>query len=400
MSALHVLEDTNKNSFSIMFTMNIDDYLALVDQAYKDSGGVEGQRAPLKTKTGQRIRKRMVLDIIEGAVLPPLVLGATLTPDQVGLARKIDSDADGIDLLHQLEDISIIDGMQRTTALKEALKLAQDEFTDKVTDIRTRKIRVELWVAESVNSLIYRMLVLNTGQVPWDMKRQLQTIYKSILKEIRASVDDINVLGLEQGQRRTQGGQFQGDKLIEFFLSFTSRKTAIDLKEKVAEDFARMDATEATSSSRFLRDFIICVQLLVNLDHAFSRANNTKEELSDSRIKSGKDVFKSFPAGLGFFAAAATKIYGKPGYHLDDDITKRNLEVIVDNVDGLVTRLTQMSPEDVRDFLDLDTLNEKLSRKTSKVGAFEREFFQTAFSELITEGNHLPNMSPCWEAYY
>ena len=40
-----------------------------------------------------------------------------------------------------------------------------------------REVREEFWVAEKVNSLIYRMLVLNTGQVPWETGRQLETVY-------------------------------------------------------------------------------------------------------------------------------------------------------------------------------------------------------------------------------
>ncbi len=71
---------------------------------------------------------------------------------------------------------SIIDGMQRTTALQEA----KDSFGENQLNIR-----VEFWIADKLNSLIYRMLVLNTGQVPWEMARQLETIYSQLLKSIK-----------------------------------------------------------------------------------------------------------------------------------------------------------------------------------------------------------------------
>lgn len=63
-------------------------------------------------------------------------------------------------------ELCIIDGMQRTQAMLDAGE-----------NFLSREIRVELWLSESLNKLIYRMLVLNTGQVPWTMQRQLEVVY-------------------------------------------------------------------------------------------------------------------------------------------------------------------------------------------------------------------------------
>ena len=37
------------------------------------------------------------------------------------------------------------------------------------------KLRIELWVTSKANNLIYRMLVLNTGQISWTLKKQLNS---------------------------------------------------------------------------------------------------------------------------------------------------------------------------------------------------------------------------------
>jgi hypothetical protein len=51
--------------------------------------------------------------------------------------------------------------MQRTAALFEAIE------ADKA--VLDRQMRVEFWLTRSVRTMIYRMLVLNTGQVPWTL---------------------------------------------------------------------------------------------------------------------------------------------------------------------------------------------------------------------------------------
>ena len=342
-----LLRDGENESLSIMFSMKIGDYVELVNSAYKQSGGIENQRTALKTKTGQRIRRRMVDDITKGTILPPVVLGATVDSQLYERFSDLKSESEVLKLLDKLDELSIIDGMQRTTALQEALaKLNEsDQAREKISN---SLVRVELWVAKSVNSLIYRMLVLNTGQVPWDMKRQLQTIYKSILKEVNQSVSNINILDLKEPSRRTKGGQFQGDKLIEYFLAFSSRKTKIDIKEKVAEDFARMDVTEATSSNKFLPSFMTSLQLLVDLDNEFSRAtlkSSDNQELY-GKIKQGKDIFQSSPAGIGFVTACSIFLFGRAGYAVKEEQVIGKKAQLEANVNALVGKLKGLSNEE------------------------------------------------------
>lgn len=38
----------------------------------------------------------------------------------------------------------------------------------------------EFWLAKSVRALVYRMLVLNTGQVPWTLSRQLGVVFEPL----------------------------------------------------------------------------------------------------------------------------------------------------------------------------------------------------------------------------
>lgn len=385
----YILEDKRTNCLSCIYTTTVQEYLALVEGVYADRGGLEGQRSPLKTKTGIRIRNRMVDDIKAGAILPPMVIGAVIELSLFNAAQTVTSNDDMQKIIGQIKpaDLSIIDGMQRTTAILEANKQSQ---------IARNPIRIEIWLSISVDELIYRMLVLNTGQVPWDMKRQLETIYKPILKEIEKEVPNVSILLLDAPERRTGAGQYQSGRLVEYFLAFSSRKIHVDIKERVAEDFARMDATEATASKFFLPRFTESLKNMAKLDSAFSRFKPA--EKSGDRFESGKDIFASAPAGMGFIAAASVFIFGPPGFSSDETKADVQMKALTQNVDDLVSMLNKMDVGELGAFLELSFLNEKLSRRSGKVGEFEREYFYAAFSALFEHAKQLKSMEPCWAA--
>ena len=75
---MDILIDKKLKCISIMKKIKIDDYLKLVENAYKNRGGISGQREALKQKTAISIRNRMIADIKEGTILPPIVVGIVI----------------------------------------------------------------------------------------------------------------------------------------------------------------------------------------------------------------------------------------------------------------------------------------------------------------------------------
>ena len=373
--------------------MDVSEYLTLVEEVYRDNGGIAGQRAPLKTKTGISIRRRMIDDIAAGAILPPIVLGAVVDSLVFAQAKACNSNEDFYQLVRSIDkgSLSIIDGMQRTTALAAAVNSSETNASSKV-------IRIDLWLASSIDSLVYRMLVLNTGQVPWDIKRQLETIYKQVLKLIAEQITDIQVFNIDEKERRSSAGQYRAARIVELFLAFTSRKPHIELKEKVAEDFARMEATEATANSAALPAFIETMKLLAELDRAFA-TTQADENLTDvhSRFKEGRDIFTSAPASIGFSAAASQFLLGKPGYPLEFENLNQKLAQLRSNVSSVISNI-EMAPNK-SEFIDYLTLNEKVSARSGRIGEYEREFFFRAFAHMFANAEGLTTMTPCWSAY-
>lgn len=388
------IEDKNMKCISAIFTMSIGDYISLVEEVYQDSGGIEGQRSALKTKTAIRIRQRMVSDIEKGAVLPPIVIGAVVGQSEYNQALEYTDEHSYEQLATGLakDKLSIIDGMQRTTAIRTAL---ENNFS-----CSSNQVRIELWLAQSVDRLIYRMLILNAGQVPWDIKRQLSAVYKPILSAVKTKIPDISIFGIADNTRRSQGGQYQGSTLIECFLAFTSRKAHLDIKEKIAEDFERINATEAVASDKFLDHFITVFDYMSKFDREFSKAIIREgEDSPEGKLANGKDIFTSAPAAIGFVAAAAIEIYGRPGFERSEEDQRQGLEMICSKMENLLTKLRRLSPEEMHDFLDLYLLNERIQEKSGKVGEFERNFYKESFKVILQEGDALSNLTPCWSAH-
>jgi len=383
-----ILKDERTDCYSIMSEMSISDYLNLIQDIYKDKGGIKGQREPLKSSSAMRIRKQMVKDIKARTILPPIVLGLVVSNQDFQVVNEISLEALA-ELVNKVEDgnLTIIDGMQRTTALNEA---TEDGAS---ADL---KVRVEFWIARKLNSLIYRMLVLNTGQVPWNLRRQIETVFSSMINEMTSAVPEMEVYTIDEPNRRSQGGQYHANDLIELYLSFGGRKEKVDTKERLADEFTRLDFIEATENTDFSDNFYSALKYLALLDISISRY--TSEETSP-RFSNGKDLFKSQPARVGLIAAIAKKIYGRPGFDKPHEEIIKSSQAVYKSLDFFVKKVDSLEDEELGDFLSFDLLSEKLSIKSARVGDFEREYFNKAFEVLLEEGENIPSLGICWSAY-
>lgn len=387
------LEDRRIKCTSAITAIQVSQYLGLVEGVYAKRGGLDGQRAPLKTKTGITIRSRLVADLQSGAVIPPVVLGVLIENDNQFVEFSKISDSQTFAAWVQAlppESISIIDGMQRTTALKEAVSAN--------SDIGETTVRVEFWISKYLNSLIYRMLVLNTGQVPWELARQLETVYGQFLRRITKEVKgDAEIFERDDKRRRVAPGQYQGSSIIELLLIFSSRKSEVDIKDRVAEDFARLDAIETTAHAEFVDYFVEMIRLMVTLDRAFSLLPRA-DSASTARLQSGKDIFASFPAMAGFAAAVSVHLFDEPGFSIDWESAAIRMTEVKAAIEILDKRIRALDAEGLRQFMQMETLAEKLSGRRGGVGRYEREVFRRAFMSMIRNADRLESMAPCWLA--
>lgn len=402
---LDIQSDRRVNCWSIMLATTVGLYLDLVKNAYEERGGIRHQRDALKTTTARRIRARLVDDLEKGAIIPPVVLGLVSSDFKPQIHGE---DAEKLLALIQSDSssVSIIDGMQRTTALMEANERG---------DIAGNPLRVEVWVAEGADSLIYRMLVLNTGQIPWNLKQQLNVVYETLIRAIEEKVNFSRILKRKDGkvERRWNGGEFAAEDLVEAYIAFGLRRTEVDTQEHLADEFSRLDMAEALTSKKYDHFFYDILQLMVDLDIAFSRLNPERaedgtggavsaEEQVNRRKRTysrGRHVFDTQPPRVAFVVAAATAIIGRIGMDREYEESLKRLEDFKASCGALVSRIGNMNENEMEKFISLDVLSEVMMRRpSSAVGRWERNFYEQAFKVLFEVNFEVPTMETCWRA--
>jgi len=374
---IDIMKDERIQCYSIMLSMNTKVYLSIIEKAYENNGGIEGQRIPLKNRSALRIRETMRDDIKAGTVLPPIVIGCTMQSldviDSIYNEDKLNESEDIIFKILNSNEISIIDGMQRTTALKE-ISENDDEFES--------KLRIELWVTSKANNLIYRMLVLNTGQISWTLKKQLEVVFSHIKKEIETKIPNLELIESNDGGKSNRPQKYQVSHLVELYLNFSTRKYDVKLSEKVAEEFAKQDVIEKSYNQKHLDYFISIIKYLVDLDEIISSKNGI-----DRRI------FGDQNARTGFIVSIASYIFGRAGRNIEEDRIERNYEYINESLKEYIEELKTMDIEELNKYLDIDLLKEILTQFQKKELP---EFYKKAFDVLIEEDFGVENMGICW----
>jgi hypothetical protein len=390
--------DARSECYSILTEQSLSNYMSLIERAYQEQGMISGQRDKLTSTSAIRIRKRMVEDFEKKAVFPPVVVGIVVDKMKFNEINKIDNNNGLESLIQELpkDSFSIIDGMQRTTVYKECFEKNKE-----------RKIRVEFWVTTKTESLTYRMLVLNTGQVPWNLRRQIEVVYAPLIKEIENSIkkdnldisDKILLFRIDDKQARLKAGQFHADDVIEMYLSFGLRKEKIDTASVLAEDFTRLDLIEAMANKNFLNDFISVFANVCRLDLAFE--DSVKIPIDGGKVNIGRHIFDSMPAKIGFTVACSQLIYGRVGTNKSRDEQEKSISKISISITRLVEVIEELVTEEQKQqFFSFSILNEMIqSAPTNRIGDWQRAFYLEAFRLLLSDEYDFKSFESCWRAY-
>ncbi len=385
-----ILWDKKLKCMSVITRMSVGEYLKIVGKAYQNRGGISGQREALKQKTAISIRNRMIEDIKDGTILPPIVIGLVVNEEKYQKLKKGEIAYGQLVSDEPVEQLSIIDGMQRTTALMKAVSEKEEVNQD--------EIRVEYWISDNSNSLLYRMLILNTGQVPWNVRRQIEVIFSGIIKEIKEKVVNIEVFEIGDSSIRSKGGQYQADGLIELFLAFGARTWKVNTKEKLTDEFTRHDFLQSSGETDLVHLFCDVLTCMAKMDILLDCKYKKKDDNSTEKFRSGKELFARQPARIGFVAAAGEKIMGRPGDERDKEKIEGYKMKFINAIENVVSSIEQKGEEELVGYMDFATLNQMMERRTAKVGDFERELFYEAFKVIVEENGQLSNLGICWRA--
>lgn len=388
-SNLYLLRDARIGGLSISALTTVGEYVTWY-RNYGKENKLDEQRPLLHTRSANMIRQRLIEDLKTGAVIPPIVIGFT-TEERL---EEINENNVYQLISQNLNSATVIDGMQRSNALENAL--------EQQPSITVNQIRIDIWVSNNAVGLVYRMLVLNTGQTPWDVRRQMEVIYKPLIKETRRLIPGIVLNERNDGRRRTNGGEYPASSIVELFIAFSSRKEQVNNAERIADDFTRLDITQMAGEACFSTFFYESLRILYEFDVAISSyRDDSSEESNGEKYKNGMDIFTEMPSKIGFMVALSWQILGRAGMpERTEDEKRERMREIQEKFGRLKTRINLMNNPQLGDFLQLGFLNEMLGQlPIKKIGNAQREFYRRGFSTLVESSFEVDNLEVVWRAY-
>lgn len=392
MKILDISEDSKRQCLSMITKMTLREYYDLAKKSFDENGSLEGQRGVIKkSAAAARIRKRMHEDFSKGAIFPQVVIGVTQSTKEFknfssGMEISIDC--------FKGKNISIIDGMQRSNIY----------FSNFVGN-EDREIRVEFWVADDSVQLLYRMLVLNTGQTPWNTRRQVEVVFSNLAKSIEDELhkqhpdykEMVKIAQIDENKKRTQAGIYPLNSVIEMYLGFNTRNVKVQVSDELSEEYQRFDMMESIEMSDSLKYFVTSFGLMCKLD--FCLANNISNIGDKRQFGEGKDIFASAPVRMGFIVACAETILGKISTKRTSEDMENRKNRLCDQIDVIVEKIDK--EKDNPDFMDLELLNNVCDElPKTRFGDEMRRLFKNIFLEMFRDDSFAESssMESFWRA--
>ncbi|WP_249692452.1 hypothetical protein [Stappia sp. WLB 29] len=374
--AIGIDYDNRINNFMVSARADYEWYLD------KTRGSEENLAIQRDIIRGSKPYKNLRADLKLGCILPTIVLAARDVNQDV-LANYDTSDGfikasrEDLDALQNAiaegtpAQFDIIDGLQRTNALRQTLEDIPDE--EKEVFLR-RSIRLEIWINIAFFPLAYRMLLLNAGQRPMSMKHQIDILSGGLAEDLQ-DLEGIEIFRLKDHKRRVRAGQFHLSTLAQAFQAWMQRSPNVDRTNLVVETMVVDEALESlgidlTSADGNQRDgFRQFIEWVVALDHALGEEQN--------RFFGNDTVVLGFAAAIGF--------------------AHKN-ETLQDRLPTAMEKLVQDARLDPTGALGVeifDQVRKTIDTKRSNVGEATRGLVFRAVREYIMQDG-TSSMRECW----
>ncbi|MET3179547.1 UNVERIFIED_ORG: hypothetical protein ABIC43_002703 [Variovorax guangxiensis] len=240
--ALLIDRDDRLGSYCVTATCNYEDFLTLTAGAEQN---LDIQRSIIK---GAKAYATLRSDLRRGCVLPPVVLAVNIALQENIETAYAEQRLDGLtqDFSHiASNDVYVIDGLQRTNAIRQTLQELNDEQR---VDFLQRALRVEIWVNIPFGAIAYRMLLLNAGQRPMSVRHQVEVLSSKLIDDL-SDIDNLDIFRIGDARRRTQPGQFALAKLAQCFQAWLQGQPNLDLRNTVMEELLAESAIEVLGKS-------------------------------------------------------------------------------------------------------------------------------------------------------
>ena len=266
----------------------------------------------------------------------------------------------------------ILDGLQRTYTLIDALAEIEENEPEILDRFLTYSIRLEVYVNINKFGVLYRMLTLNTGQTPMPVRHQLEMLYRD---KLDTKVDGITLITDVDGTADADSNEFVFKNVIDGFNSYMNRNELpidrqdmldnIQMLENMSDEDVKKDIFE-----EFLSIYVKVFNRFCELSDNYVLTEEDRIEFDISESPFGKKVSKVFSTSQAMtgFGSALGKM--------------KEMGIIRDIAD-IEQALNELKSEDNDWFLELLLKFDKIKATSKKIGNAQRMFMHYFFRELF-----------------
>lgn len=300
-------KDYRTNTNVIYAQILIREYFELIGENYNK---FQLQRK----KEIHRGYKRLKEDLQNGALIPGITLAIepSLASDFIDIVEHQDIPKITQKIKNVRDNIYILDGLQRTHKIKELLD-------NGIIFKSEQKLLLEIWIEPDISHLVYRLIVLNSGQKPMSMRHQIELLFTTMRVTLTKEIHDLIILVENEEVKRTSGRQFPFERLVTAYYSFLMRSPEVDKSSIVSERLIEekiMDGNEEyltdsfSAFKKYLNDYCLLDEHLyricdktdlklfrnwfadANVINSFFAAIGKLHETREERVQKGIDILK------------------------------------------------------------------------------------------------------------
>ncbi len=368
MDVMSVIKDHRINSTNIYVETTFGEYLQYAKDIIKNN---DLQRK--RVKTSKTVYSLLKTDLLNGCVIPPLVL-AIISDD-----TKIE-EMEGDDLQKYIKthrnQVLILDGLQRTHTLIAAEADAIAQKTEQ--SFYEYKLRLEVYININKFGVLYRMLTLNTGQTPMSARHQLEMLYSDMLN---TEVNGVKLITEVEGAVHADEKEFVFKNTIDGFNSYMNRSELPMDRQEMLENIKMLEKMSIENISGdifklFLESYIKVFDTLCEISQYCYVDQDRLDEYEVSGSPFAKKISKAFSTSQAMTGyGSAIGIMKDKGLITDFG----SLDEIVKDIQKYCT------DEDGEWFMEFLKRMDMIRTQSKKIGNAQRMYFQYFFRELFNK---------------
>lgn len=302
---------------------------------------------------------KLIKDILVGAIFPPI---SVVYKDKVNLKEGFNEDS----------KFMILDGLQRTNCLFVCKKILDGDIEEDFPTIYTNSeefldtsITLEVWEGLELRAVLYKIIVLNTGQKKMDTRHQLDIMVGS-LKDFLIK-NQINFIELKEKISE----EITSSELFE-----TNRFPLFSIAEGVVAYINKYPQFTQKSTTEFLFDKLDLdtenykegIKIIEN-ENTYIDLTWVLKDFSDVLLKKyGYNIFIKYPLFLSSFLAAM-------GY--------TRVEFTKEQIEDKKAVLSKLLLSSEKDPLSIETYLKYHKEFITGIGAKRRKLVFTAFKNFF-----------------